>query len=81
MKPVAMCLWEGKEAREMGKRWTCEVLKGPAGDSRRCRLVKLHGIPISSQFMDERADGHFFRPFIFLHIDKPEFVDVEQEEG
>jgi hypothetical protein len=31
--------------------------------------------------MDERADGHFFCSLIFLHIDKPEFVDIEQEEG
>jgi len=41
----------------------------------------LHGKPISPQFMNERADGHFFRFSIFLHIDKPKFIDIEEKEG
>ncbi len=42
---------------------------------------KLYGVPISPQFMDERADDHFFHLFIFFHIDKPKFIDIEKEEG
>ncbi len=60
---------------------TCEILKGPMGDIRSCRLVKLHGKPISLQFMNERADGHFFYLFIFFHIDEPKFIDIEKKEG
>ncbi len=42
--------------------------------------LKSYGVPISPQFMDERADGHFFRLFIFFHINKPKFIDIEKEE-
>jgi hypothetical protein len=42
---------------------------------------KLHGKPISPQFMDKRADGYFFCTSIFFHINKPELVDIEKEEG
>ncbi len=62
----------------MGKGWIYEILKGPVGDSRSCRLVKLHGEPISPQFMNERADGRFF---IFFYIDEPKFIDIEKKEG
>jgi len=41
---------------------------------------KLYGVPISPQFMDERADGHFFRLFIFFHVNKPKLIDIEKEE-
>ena len=60
-----------------------EILKGSMGYSRTEVVVispKLYGVPISPQFMDERADGHFFRFSIFFHINKPKFIDIEKEE-
>ena len=76
-----MCLWERKGAREIGNGWIREILKTPVEDSRSCHLVKLHGEPISPQFMNERTDGHFFRLFVLFHIDEPKFIDIEEKEG
>ena len=66
---------------EAGKRWALRDLEVINGRFSEGVVVspKLYGKPISPQFVNERADGHFFRFFIFFHIDKPKFIDIEKE--